>query len=253
MYPYLLPEFFGQVLPLYGLMTALGYFAAILYCLQNKQRFGGNKDLIMDIGFYLILGALIGGKILFIILNWDTFSASGLIEKLRYGFVFFGGLIGAGIAGVLTAKKYKVSFFKGADFFAPAVALGHSLGRVGCFLAGCCYGKPTTSPIGVIFNSPHTLVPEHLHQTPLYPVQLIEAIAVFILFLILNKLAKKPTQTGTLTAVYVLGYALIRFSTEFMRADDRGAFIAGLSPSQIIALALAAAITVFLVKRKYAK
>lgn len=253
MYPYLLPELFGSVLPMYGIMTALGYIAAIFYCLHNKQKLGGNKDLILDVGFYLVLGALIGGKLLFIILNWDTFSASGLIEKLRYGFVFFGGLIGAGIAGVWASKRYKIPFFKGADFFAPAVALGHSIGRVGCFLTGCCYGKATSSPLGVIFNDPHTLVPEHLHQTPLYPVQLIEAIAVFILFLILNKLSKKPTKTGTLTAVYLLGYALIRFSTEFLRADDRGAFIAGLSPSQIIALLLAAAMTVFLAKRKYAK
>ena len=96
-------------------------------------------------------------------------------------------------------------------------------------------------------------MPQHLHGHALYPVQLIEAVLVFMLFLILNRLAKKPQKEGNLTAVYVLGYSLIRFLTEFMRADDRGGFFLGLSPSQIIALILAAATAVFLAKRNYAK
>lgn len=253
MYPYLLPDFLGKLIPMYGVMTALGYFSAILYCLKYKDRINLSKDKVLDIIFYLILGALIGGKILFIFLNWDSFESSSLIEKLRYGFVFFGGLLGASITGFWVIKKYKLDFFKAADFFAPALALGHAIGRTGCFMAGCCYGKIAQHGLGVRYTNPETLVPAHLHNVPLYPVQLIEAAAVFILFLVLNKISQKQHKTGTVCAVYVLGYAVIRFFTEFMRADDRGAFLLGLSPSQIIALLLAAAITFFLIKRNYAK
>ncbi len=253
MYPYLLPEIFGKAIPMYGVMTALGYLAAIFYCLQYRERLGLNKDKLLDIIFYLILGALIGGKLFFILFNYDAFSASTLIEKLRYGFVFFGGLIGAGAAGLWAVRKNKIPFFKAADFFAPAVALGHAIGRVGCFLAGCCYGKEAPQYLGVRFTSPDSLVPDHLHGHALYPVQIIEAGLVFILFLALNKMAKKPQKEGNLTAAYVLGYSLIRFFTEFMRADDRGRFFLGLSPSQIIALILAAATAAFLAKRNYAK
>ena len=253
MYPYLLPDFFGHTVPMYGVMTALGYLAAILYCLQNRDRLALNKEKLLDIIFYLILGALIGGKLFFILFNHDAFSASTFIEKLRYGFVFFGGLIGAGAAGLWAVRKNKIPFFKAADFFAPAVALGHSIGRIGCFLAGCCYGKEAPRYLGVRFTDPDSLVPQHLHGHALYPVQLIEAVLVFMLFLILNRLAKKPQKEGNLTAVYVLGYSLIRFLTEFMRADDRGGFFLGLSPSQIIALILAAATAAFLAKRNYAK
>jgi len=253
MYPYLLPEIFGKLIPLYGIMTALGYFSAIIYCLKHKERLNISKEALLDILFYLILGALLGGKLLFIFLNWDSFETSSIIEKLRYGFVFFGGLLGASAVGFWAIKKYKLSFFKTADFFAPALALGHSIGRIGCFLAGCCYGKTAPESLGVHYTNPDSLVPMHLHNIPLYPVQLIEAILVFILFLFLNKISHKKHLTGTVTAVYILGYAVIRFFTEFMRADDRGAFVLGLSPSQIIALFLAAAITLFLVKRNYAK
>lgn len=253
MYPYLLPEIFGRTIPMYGVMTALGYLAAILYCLHYKQRLGLSKERLLDIIFYLILGALIGGKLFFIILNRDAFVASSVIEKLRYGFVFFGGLIGAAAAGFWAVRKNKTPFFKAADFFAPAVALGHSFGRLGCFFAGCCYGKEAPEALGVHFTNPDSLVPAHLHGHALYPVQLIEAVLVFALFLVLNKLSQKSRERGTLSAVYVLGYCLIRFFTEFLRADDRGAFTAGMSPSQIISLLLAGAMTIFLIKRTYAK
>lgn len=253
MYPYLLPEIFGKTIPMYGIMTALGYLAAILYCLHYKQRLGLKKEQLLDIIFYLILGALIGGKLFFMLLNWDSFNASSLIEKLRYGFVFFGGLIGAAAAGFWAVRKNHIPFFKAADFFAPAVALGHSLGRLGCFFAGCCYGKEAPEALGVHFTNPDSLVPAHLHGHTLYPVQLIESVLVFGLFLVLNKLSQKSRKRGTLSAVYVLGYCLIRFFTELLRADDRGAFVAGMSPSQIISLLLAGAITIFLIKRTYAK
>ena len=237
MFPYL-PEIFGFKIPSYGLMTALGYCAAIYYCIKNRKYLGVSKELLSDIIFYLILGALIGGKIFFILFNWDIFWASNFIEKLRYGFVFYGGFLGALAVLSFFTKNKNISFIKTLDFFAPALALGHAIGRIGCFLAGCCYGKETTSFLGIIFNHPDTLVPHHLQNTPLYPTQLFEAFANFILFIILAKLYKKQTQPGTTALTYIMGYALVRFIIEFFRGDDRGFILLGLYPSQIIALIL---------------
>lgn len=235
MFPYL-PEILGIKIPSYGLMTALGYGMAIYYCVKNRKYLGVSKDILADMIFYVILGALIGGKIFYIFFNFDSFWASTLIEKIRFGFVFYGGFIGAVLTLFLFTKKKEISFVKATDFFAPALALGHALGRIGCFLAGCCYGKATDSFLGVVFNNPDTLVPHHLQHTHLYPTQLFEAFANFILFFILAKIYKRQSKAGLTTLTYLTSYALIRFTIEFFRGDDRGSSLLGLYPSQIIAL-----------------
>ena len=245
MFPYL-PEIFGFKIHSYGLMTALGYAAAIYYCVKNRNYLGVSKELLSDIIFYLILGALIGGKIFFILFNWDIFWASTFIEKLRYGFVFYGGFIGAVSALFLFLRNKNIALIKALDFFAPALALGHAIGRIGCFLAGCCYGKPTDSFIGVVFNHPDTLVPHHLQHTHLYPTQLFEVFANLILFFILATIYKKQKKDGTTTLVYIMAYALVRFLIEFFRGDDRGSALLGLYPSQIIALILFLGATLWL-------
>ncbi len=247
MFPYL-PEFFGIRIPTYGLMTALGYGLAIYYCVKNRKYLNISKEVLADMIFYVILGALIGGKIFYILFNFDSFWASTLIEKIRFGFVFYGGFIGAVLTLFLFTKKKKISFVKGADFFAPALALGHAIGRIGCFLAGCCYGKPTHSTLGVVFNNPDTLVPHHLQHTHIYPTQLFESFANFILFFILVKIYRKQDKDGKTSLIYIMGYAVIRFVIEFFRGDDRGSAILGLYPSQIIALILFCGATFWLFK-----
>ncbi len=249
MYPFL-PPIFGFEIPLYGIMTALGYACAIWYCIHNRQSVNMAKENIWDISFAIVVGALIGGKIFFIIFNWDSFITLNLFDKLRYGFVFYGGFIGAALAAIYYTRKFKVPFFKFADFVVPAIALGHSLGRIGCGLAGCCYGKISHSFLAVHYHNPQCLVPEHLHNLPLYPTQFMEAGANFVLFLSLAYLYKRPHKTGTVTAAYVIGYGIIRFCLEFLRGDDRGAFILGLSPSQFIGAALVLAAAFYLIKRK---
>lgn len=250
MLPYL-PEFFGLRIPLYGVMTMFGYLAAMLYCLKQRPKIDISKDELFDIMFFIVLGAILGGKLFFIIFNWDAFAASTLIEKIRYGFVFFGGFIGAITTGLILARVKKLPFFKFADFFAPAIALGHAIGRIGCFCAGCCYGKVSHSFLSVKFHNPECLVPYHLHDIGLYPTQLMEPLGNFILFFILLTVFNKKHKEGTVIASYIIGYGLIRFIVEFFRGDDRGAYILGLSPSQFIAAVLIILISAFLIKRNY--
>jgi len=251
MFPYL-PEFLGFRIPLYGIMTMLGYLAAIFYCVRKKDALKITSDELMDVLFYIILGAIIGGKIFYMIFNWNDFIASTFIEKLRFGFVFFGGFIGAAVSGIITARIKKIPVLKFADFMAPAIPLGHAIGRIGCFCAGCCYGKVAQHGFfAVKFNNPDSLVPYSLHGIGLYPTQLMESAGNFILFLILLTVFNKKHKDGTVIASYVIGYGLIRFIVEFFRGDDRGAFIMGLSPSQFIAAVLIILTSALLLKRHY--
>lgn len=237
MFPYLHTPF-GFSIPLYGVMTALAYGTGFYYLYKNREKVNLTKDQLTDLVFYLIVGALLGGKLFYIWFNFTSFIASTFVEKLRFGFVFLGGLIGGLGFLVFWLKKNKKDFFEISDFIAPALALGQSIGRIGCFLAGCCYGKESHNLLAVKYTSAESLVPNHLHNTPLYPVQLMESLLVFCLFLVLRNYYKKSHNKGFILASYLLGYGVIRFCLEFFRFDDRGTYFLGMSPSQNISILL---------------
>ena len=247
MHPFI--HIFGLPIPAYGIMTALAYGAGLYYCYKQQSKLGLAKDKIFDLIFWIIIGALIGGKLFFIWFNFDNFIASSLTEKIRYGFVFYGGLIGGFASGYIWLKKYKRPIMPALDFFAVPLALGHAIGRIGCFLAGCCYGKISHNFLAVKYTDPQSLVPHHLHNVGLYPVQLMESFAVLILFFVLLYFYQRPHKKGVIFAGYLFGYGVIRFVLEYFRFDDRGAGLFEFSPSQIIAIILIVT-SVFLFKRK---
>ena len=233
----------------YGLMTALGYAAAAWYLtprLKSCNIKGLTQDTFWNLLFIVFVGAIVGGKLLFILLSWtelgDTFAdkMTYIVHNIRYGFVFFGGLILAVAGALWYMRRKQLPLLKTSDFLIVAVPLGHALGRVGCFLAGCCYGKPTMLPWGVRFTDPNTLVPPELVGVPLHPTQLYEAGLNFALFLLLHYASKKPHKDGQILVEYVWCYALLRFGIEFLRGDFRGGFLWGFSPSQVISLCIAA-------------
>ncbi|MDR0646433.1 MAG: prolipoprotein diacylglyceryl transferase [Elusimicrobiota bacterium] len=244
---------FGVKIPMYGVMTALGYGASVWYCLKRKNALGLTREQILDIIFYIILGALIGGKIFFIAFYPQDFFALSLFDKIRYGFVFLGGFIGAFAVGVYILRKQKVPVLPGADFFVQAVPLGHAIGKIGCFLAGCCYGKVAHSHLAVTFTNPQSLVPEHLHGVGLYPIQLVEAAASLLLFYLLYRISKRKHKDGDIVAGYMLGFGIIRFIAEFFRGEEE-IYIAGITQNQITALIIAIAAATFLWRKHcYAK
>ena len=233
----------------YGLMTALGYAAAAGYLLKRLPDCGIKnltKETFWNLIFTAFVGAIVGGKLLFILVSWPQLGTTlaekltTIVQDIRYGFVFFGGMIVSVSALVWYIRRKQLPLLKTADFLIVGLPLGHALGRIGCFLAGCCYGKPTTLPWGVRFTDPHALVPPELLGVPLHPTQLYESILNLILFLILHYLSKKPHKDGKILVVYVLCYAILRFGIEFIRGDFRGGFLGGLSPSQVISLCIAA-------------
>ena len=237
----------------YGLMTALGYAAASFYLLPRAKKVNINADTFWNLIFIAFVGALVGAKLLFIVVSWPEMGATfsekitNIIKDFRYGFVFFGGMIVSVGALVWYIRHKKLPLLKTADFMIVGLPLGHALGRVGCFLAGCCYGKPTTLPWGVTFTDPHTLVPPQLQGVPLHPTQLYEAGLNLLLFVILHFAYKKPHKDGKILVEYILCYGLMRFSLEFLRGDFRGGFWLGMSPSQLISLgACACALVIWL-------
>ena len=231
----------------YGLMTALGYAAASCYLLPRAKKINLDKDTFWNLIFIAFIGALAGSKLLFIIVSWPELGATlaekitHIIKDFRYGFVFFGGMIASVGALVWYMRRKKLPLLKTSDFMIVGLPLGHALGRVGCFLAGCCYGRPTQMPWGVRFTDPHALVAPDLIGVPLHPTQLYEAGLNLLLFIWLHFAYKKPHKDGKILVQYIVCYALMRFGIEFFRGDFRGGTLLGLSPSQVIALCACAA------------
>jgi phosphatidylglycerol---prolipoprotein diacylglyceryl transferase len=229
----------------YGVLVAAGYLAAITYVLRQRPRMGLDEDTLWNLIYALFFGALVGGKIAYAAASWsegEGFWAA--IRNFRYGFVFYGGFIGSTAFGLVFVRRNGLSAWKLSDPFGAALPLGHAIGRLGCFAAGCCYGGVTKLPWGVRFTSPLSLVEPGLLGVPLQPSQLYESAGNLAIFAMIHsrwlKEGKKPSFEGEAFLAYALLYALLRFLVEFTRGDDRGAFIAGLSPSQWAALAVAA-------------
>ncbi|HBE88786.1 MAG TPA: hypothetical protein DDW67_06560 [Elusimicrobia bacterium] len=254
MHPYILDLGFFK-LPAYGLMAMTGYLAGYFYLLAARDRIGASKESVSDLSFLALLGGLLGGKLLFIATFWGDFgpggwsSLLGALKSLQYGFVFYGGLAGGAAALWYWARGHKASFAAAADFVAPALALAHGFGRIGCLLAGCCHGAAAHGAPGIVFSDPLCLVEPSLLGVPLHPVQLYEAVGNFAIFGLLHLAWRRRSKplSGSVTALYVLLYSALRFALEFMRGDDRGGLTAGLSQAQLISLAAAAAAAAWLV------
>ncbi|HSR68271.1 MAG TPA: prolipoprotein diacylglyceryl transferase [Acidobacteriota bacterium] len=242
----------------YGLLLALALLISIELMARLGEKQGINRTKIWDLGFIIILSALVGAKLLLILTDLDLYlSDPGRIftlEFLQAGGVFYGGFLGAlGGAAYFIRKHPEFTFWNVADLAAPCIALGQAIGRLGCFAAGCDYGKPTDLPWGVTFTSEYAArnvgVPLHV---PLHPSQLYESAAAFLLFLFLLRTFHRRHFRGQVFLLYLLLYSAARFLLEFWRGDAaRGLYFNGiLSTSQIISLLLFPAAAYFFWTRR---
>jgi len=228
----------------YGVFLALAFLAAIFITVRLAARDGLPKEKIYDLCLWLLLSSLVG-SILLMLFTEPEYRQNPLLlfslDFLRSGGVFYGGLLGAIIAGFLLIRRWKLPWWKTADACAPGIALGNVLGRLGCFSAGCCWGKPTTLPWGVSFppeGHEITGVPTGIH---LHPTQLYESITMLVVFAFLLWLHQRKKFSGQVILAYAFIYATVRFLIEFVRDDPRGNILGlttltGLSTSQIIGL-----------------
>jgi phosphatidylglycerol:prolipoprotein diacylglycerol transferase len=240
---------FHAILHTYGFLLAAGFLIALKVAATRGRKFGVEANLMMDLGLYILISALVGAKLLLIVVDWEHYSHDPL-SLVRSGGVFYGGLVGAVLTSIWFFKKHKLSVWLMTDILAPSVALGHAIGRLGCFSAGCCYGKPTDVPWAVTFTDPYAreIVGVPLNQ-PLHPTQLYEALVEFLIFGLLLLLAGRKKFDGQIFWTYVASYSLARFVIEFFRGDLERGFVLGgaLSTSQLIALLLVVTSTFALV------
>lgn len=232
MYPVLFK--FGPItIYTYGFMILLGVVSSYAYCYFNSKDYSLPKDFLADLYFGVLITGFLGARLLYIIVNFFDF----LLNPLAYifttaGFVFFGGFVSAIAFIYVFCNKKGVQFWTFLDLAAPASALAHAFGRIGCFFYGCCYGKVSDGPICVMFPE---LSPAGYHGHSVIPTQLIEAGLLFILFTVLVFLRKRLKASLLIPALYLILYSLIRFNVELLRGDPRGIYL-GLSTSQWFSL-----------------
>lgn len=260
MFPKLL-EYHWLVIHSYGFLLALAFTAGLHVSARAAVREHLESAKIYDLGLYIALSALLGAKLLMFVAEFEYYSQNpGEIfsfSTLRSGGVYYGGFILAVVVAVAYTRAKHLPLWKVTDAFSPGIALGQSIGRLGCFAAGCCYGKPTHSLLGVTFTNPYS------NQTvgvplliPLHPTQLYEAAANLVIFAILWLKLKRKKFDGQVFILYLTFYSVVRFTIEFFRGDpDRGFLFGGLlSTSQFISVILMiAAATLFFVLRPLVK
>jgi phosphatidylglycerol:prolipoprotein diacylglycerol transferase len=241
------------VLPTYGVLLAAGFLAALWLLRRRAPKFGLSPDTVSDIGIWILLAGLLGSKILLVVVEWPQYvrSWSALGELLRSAGVFYGGLIGATLAGAFLLRRKHLSFWTFTDVAAPTVALGQAIGRLGCFSAGCCWGAACHLPWAVTFTDPvaerNVGVPLNV---PLHPTQLYEAAGTLLLCLLLIAFERRRFP-GETFARYLLGYGLLRGTIELFRGDPRGSVFGGVSTSQFIALlGILAAAAIWVLQRR---
>lgn len=217
----------------YGFMIAVGLIAAFALGMHREKKLFNGADNVFDIGITVVLGGALGSKIMYWIVEIDSVieDPTFILRTLTSGFVVYGGLIGGILAGVIFAKVRKVDFMRYFDLIMPSVALAQGFGRIGCFLAGCCYGKETSSVFSVTFTD-SSFAP---NGVALIPTQLIMSAGDFLLFAVLMLISRKNKIPGRVGAWYLMLYSVGRFLVEFLRDDPRGS-VGPLSTSQFIAI-----------------
>lgn len=225
----------------YGVLLAAAYLAGLQLAVVRARRAGLDAAKVMDFGIYLIIAALVGAKLMLIVVDFSYYRANPreILSLARAGGVFYGGLIAALIVGLLLVRRYKLPIWKTSDLIAPGIALGHVIGRMGCLMAGCCYGKPTTVPWAITFRNPlASLNVGTPLDVALHPTQLYDAGAELLILIALLATEKKGKPfAGRTFWIYMLLYAISRYIIEIYRGDDRGMFFNGmLSTSQIFSI-----------------
>ena len=226
----------------YGLLLATAYLVGLWYASVRARKRGLDANRVTDLGIYIIISALVGAKLLLVVVEFDHFrrDPSELWTVVRSGGVFYGGLLLAVGVAFWHMRRHRLPVWTTCDAFAPGIALGQAVGRVGCLLAGCCYGTPTELPWGVTFTNP--LAAANV-GTPLdvslHPTQLYESAAVLAILGILLLAERRGTSfPGRTFWSYLLLYPCARFAIEFFRDDPRGTAFDVLSTSQLVSLLL---------------
>jgi phosphatidylglycerol:prolipoprotein diacylglycerol transferase len=231
----------------YGLMIAIGFAVAIAMSYIRAKAYGLRKNAIIDIALLAMIFGFLGAKLFYVIVEYKAFFQDPLSVLGSDGFVVYGGIIGGVAAAFIYCRIKRISFLSYFGLAIPSVAVAQGFGRIGCFLAGCCYGCESTF-LGIIFPE-GSIAPAGI---PLLPTQLISSAGDFLIALVLILYARKSRIKGNVGALYLLLYGIGRFVIEFFRNDVRGS-VGVLSTSQFISLFFVlGAVAMFVINAKRA-
>lgn len=219
-------EIFGRPIYWYGVLTAAGFLAAVVHWSMLARRHGRDPAIGSELGIWIMVGGILGARVAFVLANLPAYleAPMDIIRIDKGGLIYYGGFIGASLAVILMAHLRKERLWDFADFVVTAVPLGHAVGRVGCFLNGCCYGTACDLPWAVSFDS----VARH-------PTQLYETAFNLLLYGLLLWIYPRRKRAGAVFALYMQAYGLGRFIIEFVRGDDRMQWF-GLSVAQQVSI-----------------
>ena len=228
-------QIFGFQVYWYGVLAAIGFVLGFSTASRRAPRAGINGEEVFNLAPWIIVGAIVGARILYVISYWDKeFAGKSILAifNMRSGLVYYGGLIGSCIATIIFCRRRKVPLWRMSDVMAPSIALGHAFGRVGCFMTGCCYGTPTNLPWAVHFPQDHWTKGIGVHPTQLY-----ESSLNLLFYIGLAWLYRRRKFDGQVFAVYLIGYAILRASTEMFRGDYTQFYLGGMAtPGQTVSI-----------------
>jgi len=236
----------------WGAIIALAAFFSLFMVMRKSEKFGIKPDTILNVFLWIVLGALIGGKTAYVLFNLDKIS----LGMLQGGFASFGSIFGGLIAAAIYTKRNKINFWKIADLIAPYIALCFAIGRIGCFLRGCCFGLPTDLPWGILYGQGS--LASQIFSVPLHPTQLYESLACFAIAFLLFKLEKRNENKkgkrlieGSIFLIFLLLYFVQRFLIDFIRYYPAREHLGAFTLMQIASIAIIAAIAITIkIKKK---
>ncbi len=222
----------------YGVMIVLGFVLAVWWAMRVAPRYRIDPDTILDFVLLTAAGGILGSRLVFVVLDWSSFARQPLhiLYFWEGGLSFHGAVIGGGLAVALVAGRKGIPFLRIADVLAPGVALAYAVGRIGCFLGGCCYGVPTDVPWACSFQDPFN---PHVHTPPSHPTQIYASLSNLLIFAVLARLQKPPHPEGRIFWAYLVLYGVYRFVVEFWRIGATSSVVAlGLSDAQWVSVAM---------------
>jgi phosphatidylglycerol:prolipoprotein diacylglycerol transferase len=249
------PELFSigpLTLHTYGLLVALGIVVGIMVTIPIGRSQGIDFQKIMDMGLIIVFMGIIGSRLAYVLINFSYYKTNpiDIIKLWHGGLVFSGGLIAVLFAMFWYARQGSHSIWQIGDLWAPAAAIGQGIGRIGCFMAGCCYGKPTDISWGIVFTDPRSLAPLNI---PLHPTQLYSSLSGLIIFIILMILSAKKKFEGQVLLWFLILHSTGRLLIERFRGDDRGLILgSNLSVTQFltIIILIGSVIALFIIKSR---
>jgi phosphatidylglycerol:prolipoprotein diacylglycerol transferase len=202
----------------YGVLVAAGFWLGLWSSTYRAAKAGISPERVWDAGLWLIVGTILGARILHVITYWDQDFAGKPISEIfmvqHGGLVFYGGLIGATLSGIIFLRVKRLPMWKFGDALAPGIPLGYAIGRMGCLMNGCCYGKPTSLPWAIHFPADH-----ETHGIGVHPTQVYESLLSLALFGALTWFWPRRKFDGQVFAIYLMSYAVLRSVVEFFRGD----------------------------------